>query len=47
MQQQKYSAWTYITEIATGITLNPPVSTDYVENPEPVPQKTEYAAAEI
>ena len=47
MQQQKYNAWTYITEIATDITLSPPISTDYAENPEPVPQKTEYAAAEI
>ena len=47
MQQQKYRAWTYITEIATDITLSPPVSTDYAENLEPIPQKTEYAAAEI
>ena len=47
MQQQKYSPWTYITEIATDITLNPPVSTDYAENPELVLQKTKYVAAEI
>lgn len=35
-----------ITETTTDITLNPSVSTDYAENPEPVLQKTEYAAVE-
>ena len=39
MQQQKYNPWTYITETTTNITLSPPVSIDYAENPEPVLQK--------
>ena len=47
MQQQKYNPWTYITETTTNITLSPPVSTDYAENPEPIMQKTEYATAKI
>ena len=47
MPQQKYNPWTYITETTTNVTLGPPVSTDYAENPEPVLQKTEYAVAEI
>ncbi|KAM3739408.1 hypothetical protein ACB098_08G022200 [Castanea mollissima] len=47
MQQQKYSPWTYMIEIATDITLSSPVSTDYVENLELVLQKREYATAEI
>ena len=47
MQQQKYNPWIYITETTTDITLSPPVSIDYAENPEPVLQKTEYAVAEI
>ena len=36
-----------ITETTTNITLSPPISTDYAENPEPVLQKIEYAAVEI
>ena len=47
MQQKKYNPWTYITEIATDITLNPPISTNYAENPEFVRRKTEYVAAKI
>ena len=47
MKQQKYSPWTCIKETTTDITLSPPVSTEYAENPEPVLQKTEYAAVEI
>ena len=47
MQQQKYNPWTYIIETTTNITLNPLVSTDYAENPDPVLQKTEYAIAKI
>ena len=40
-RQQILQPWTYITEKTTDITLNHPIRTDYVENPEIVLQKIE------